>query len=98
MAKGPQTRALRKDQIQRLEKFRRTAHDGSPAGYSYPQLRLALGSPCAWETVKRALEGHPIAILIHARIAEWIERHLAKPPLKPDNKTKSTGEKADEAE
>jgi hypothetical protein len=98
MPRGPQTRSLRKDQIERLEKFRRTSHEGSPAGYSYPQLRLALGSPCAWETVQRALKGLPIAILIHARISEWIERHLPKLPLKPDYKTLSTGEKTDEAE
>jgi hypothetical protein len=99
MATGPQTRALRKDQIERLEKFRRIPHDGSPAGYSYPQLRLTLGSPCTWKTVKKALEGLPIAILIHARISEWIERYLPPLPLPQDWKALAAGmDRTDEAD
>jgi hypothetical protein len=96
MRRGPQTRILRKDQIERLEQFRRTAHDGSPAGYSYPQLRLAMGSPCAWETVQKALQGRPVAQLIHARLAEWIERFLPAGKMVIDGKAAAAGEKKED--
>lgn len=98
MPKGPETRILRKDQIDRLERFRRTPHDGSPAGYSYPQLRLALGSPCSWETVRKALQGRPIAYLIHARISEWIDRYLPPVTLPKEGKASALAtDRPDEA-
>lgn len=96
MPRGPQTRTLRKDQIERLEQFRRTPHDGSPAGYSYPQLRIAMGSPCAWETVQKALQGRPVAQLIHGKISEWIERFLPAGKTVTDGKAAAAGEKSEE--
>jgi len=99
MARGPQAQALRRDQIERLEKFRRTPHPGSLAGYSYPQLTAALGSPCTWQTVKRALEGRPIANLIHHKITEWIERYLPTLPPTEDGKVAATAtDRPDEAD
>jgi hypothetical protein len=92
--KGRQTRILRKDQIERLETFRRTAHDGSPAGYSYAQLRLAMGKPCGWETLQRALQGRPVWDLLYYRISEWIERYLpVSPKPEMDGKTAAAGER-----
>jgi hypothetical protein len=92
MARGRQTRTLRKDQIERLEAFRRTAHDGSPAGYSYPQLRLAMGKPCGWETLQKALRGAAVWDLVHHRLAEWIERYLPAAELPPDGKAAAAGD------
>jgi hypothetical protein len=99
MARGPQVRRLEKDQIDRLEKFRRTPYPGKPAGYSYPQLAAALGNPCTWKTVKRALEGRPIANLIHHKITEWIERYLPTLPPTEDGKVAATAtDRPDEAD
>ena len=98
MSRGRQTRKLRKDQIDRLERFRRTSHDGSPAGYSYPQLRLAMGSPCGWETLKKALQGAPVYDLVAYKLVEWIERYLPAGKTVRDGKTAAAGEKLSEAE
>jgi hypothetical protein len=99
VAKGRQTRALRKDQIERLETFRRQAHEGAPAGYSYAQLRLAMGKPCSWETLQKALQGLPVWDLRYFRINEWIERYLpASPKPEPEGKTAAAGERLSPAE
>jgi hypothetical protein len=76
MARGKQIRALRPDQIARLLRFKKAPHEGAPHGYSYPQLRLAMAASFRWETLKKALGGHPVWDLHHNWIASWIERFL----------------------
>ncbi len=93
MARGRQTRTLRKDQIERLEMFRKAHHDGAPHGYSYPQLRLAMGMTFGWRTVQAALQGRPVWDLYHAPIAQWIERYLPAPPAPVDGKAAASGER-----
>jgi hypothetical protein len=88
---GRRSKALRRDQIERLEKFRRLSHDGAPHGYSIPQLRTAMGAQFKWDTLKRALEGLPIWELHYGFIAQWIEGHLPLVPL-PDGKTAAAGD------
>jgi hypothetical protein len=97
MARGKQTRTLRQDQIERLEKFRRTSHDGANAGYSYPQLAIAMGKPCGWETLQNALKGRPVWVLIHGKLAEWIERYVPAQPLH-DGKALAAGNGGDDPE
>jgi hypothetical protein len=96
MARGKQTRVLRPDQIERLEKFRRASHDGAPHGYSYPQLRLAMAAGFHWQTLKNVLAGLPVWDLHHSWIAQWIERYLPAPPAPIDGKAAASGER-DEA-
>ncbi len=91
MARGRQTRTLRKDQIERLEKFRKARHDGAPHGYSYPQLRLAMGMTFGWRSVQAALQGRPVWDLYHAPIAQWIERYLPAPAAPVDGKSLAAG-------
>jgi hypothetical protein len=80
MPRGRQSKTLRADQIEGLEKFRRLPHDGAPHGYSIPQLRTAMGAQFKWGTLKRALEGLPIWELHYGFIAQWVEQNL---PVKP---------------
>jgi len=82
---------LRKDQIERLEKFRKACHDGAPHGYSYPQLRLAMGMTFGWRSVQAALQGRPVWDLYHAPIAQWIERYLPAPAAPVDGKSLAAG-------
>jgi hypothetical protein len=98
MARGKPTRALRPDQIARLEAFKKAAHqeEGAPHGYSYPQLRLAMAAGFRWETLKKALEGRPVWVLHHAYIVEWIERYLPASAAAPDGKAAAAGEKHEE--
>jgi len=97
MPRGKQVRTLRKDQIERLERFRRAPHDGAPSGYSYAQLRLAMGKPCTWSILQKALNGEPIWDLIYWRVSEWIDRYV---PAKEthDGKTAAAGRDSDESE
>jgi len=87
---------LRKDQIERLEKFRKACHDGAPHGYSYPQLRLAMGMTFGWRSVQAALQGRPVWDLYHAPIAQWIERYLPAPAAPIDGKAAASGERSSE--
>jgi hypothetical protein len=96
MARGRQTRKLRPDQVQRLEQFKRAAHDGAPHGYSLPQLKLAMTLGCSWETLQKALQGLPVWDQHHSHIAQWIERYLPAPPAPMDGKSAASGER-DEA-
>jgi hypothetical protein len=98
MSRGRQTRALRKDQIERLEKFRRSHHDGAHYGYSFPQLRLAMGMRFGWATLKKALSGLPVWDLHYTHIAEWIERYLPAAPAKLDGKQLASGETPEQQE
>lgn len=100
MARGKQVRTLSKDHIERLERFRRAPHDGASAGYSYPQLRLAMGKPCTWSTLQKALKGEPIYELICWRIREWIDRYVPAKETAPvrDGKSAAAGRESDESE
>ena len=92
MAKGRQARTLRKDQIERLEEFRRASHEGALHGYSLPQLRSAMGAGFGWRTLQKALQGRPVWDLSYFYIAQWIERFL--PAGKPvhDGKAAAAGD------
>ena len=79
MPRGHQSRALRPDQIERLEAFRRASHEGAPHGYSLPRLRSAMGASFGWATLQKALAGRPVWDLHHAYIAQWIERFCPAP-------------------
>jgi hypothetical protein len=92
MSPGRQSKTLRPDQIERLEKFRRMAHDGAPHGYSIPQLCTAIGAQFKWGTLRRALKGLPIWDLFHGFIVQWIESNLPLVPL-PDGKTAAAGDR-----
>src|SRR5208282_6581252 len=98
MARGKQTRALRPDQIARLDAFRKAAHpqEGAPHGYSFSQLRLAMAASFRWETLKKALGGLPVWDLHHDYIAQWIERYLPAAPLPVDGKAAASGERSSE--
>ena len=96
MPRGKQTRALRPDQIARLVKFKKEPHLGAPHGYSYPQLRTAMAANFRWETLKKALGGHPVWDLHQSWIAQWIERYLPAAPAPIDGKSAASGER-DEA-
>jgi hypothetical protein len=96
MARGKQIRALRPDQIARLLRFKKAPHEGAPHGYSYPQLRLAMAASFRWETLKKALGGHPVWDLHHNWIASWIERYLPAPPAPIDGKAAASGARSDE--
>jgi hypothetical protein len=87
--RGRQTRVLRKEQIDRLEKFRRAPHDGAPNGYSLLQLKRAMSAPFTWETLRKALQGLPVWDLSYFYIASWIDRYLSAPPR--DGKTAAAG-------
>lgn len=76
MRRGPATRVLSRSQIQRLETFRRSAHDGAEHGYSFPQLRQAMSCQFSWETLKKALEGKPVRDLYALYIIQWLDRYL----------------------
>ncbi len=103
MPRGRQSRKLSPEQIQRLEKFRKSPHEGAPHGYSLPQLRLAMGAQFGWQTLKSALLGVPIWDLSHAYIVQWMERFLSNAPVstggppKPirDGKAASAGDRED---
>jgi hypothetical protein len=95
MSPGRQSKMLRTDQIERLERFRRMAHDGAPHGYSIPQLRTAMGAQFQWGTLKRALEGLPIWDLHHGFIEQWIEQHM---PAVPDAAASGEQDEPDEKE
>ena len=92
MPRGRQTKTLRPDQIARLEKFRRTPHEGAPGGYSLPQLKLAMAGPFTWETLSKALQGRPVWDLTASWIGQWIERYLPAPPAEPDGKAAAAGD------
>jgi hypothetical protein len=94
MPRGKQTRALRPDQIARLAAFKAAPHreEGAPHGYSFPQLRSAMGASFRWDTLKKVLAGLPVWDLHHAYIVEWIERYL--PPAAGDD-SESDEEKAE---
>lgn len=98
MPRGRQTRTLRKDQIERLEKFRKASHEGAPHGYSLPQLRLAMGASFGWRTLQTALQGRPVWDLSYSFIAQWIERYLPAAPAPQDGKSASAGEKPEEGD
>jgi|SRR5882672_4086051 len=91
MPGGRESKALRPDQIKRLESFRRASHEGAPHGYSLPLLRTAMGAGFSWATLKKALQGRPVWVLHHAYIVEWLDRYVpaAEPPQ--DGKTASAG-------
>jgi hypothetical protein len=93
MARGRQTRTLRPDQIERLEKFRRSSHDGAPHGYSLAQLRLAMDASFGWQTLKKALAGLPVWDLHHSYIAQWIERFIPAASAPIDGKAAASGER-----
>jgi hypothetical protein len=77
MPRGRQSKTLRPDQIESLEKFRRMPHDDAPHGYSIPRLCTAMGAHFKWVTLQRALEGLPIWDLHYGFIAHWIEENTA---------------------
>jgi hypothetical protein len=79
-------------QIQWLEKFRRSPHEGAPHGYTLPLLRTAMGASFGWETLKKALAGRPVLELHHAYIAQWIARYL-EPPAVRSGKDAASGER-----
>lgn len=95
MPRGKQTRALRPDQIARLLKFKKQPHDGAPHGYSYPQLRMAMAASFRWETLKKALGGHPVWDLHQSWIAQWIDRYLPAAPGPVDGKLAASGERSE---
>lgn len=96
MPRGRQTRELTRDQIQRLEKFRRASHEGAPHGYSVALLRTAMGARFSPETLQKALQGLPVWILYHAYIVEWLDRYVPAPPAVLDGKAMSSGERDEE--
>src|SRR6266404_5780987 len=98
MPRGRQTRTLRPDQIARLEKFRRSAHDGAQHGYSLPQLRLAMGASFGWRTLQTALKGLPVWDLSYFYIVQWIERFIPEDAPPQDGKSAAAGEKLEEGD
>ena len=92
MARGRQSRTLRPDQIERLEKFRRRPQEGAPGGYSLPQLKLAMAAPFSWETLRNALAGRPVWDLSASWIAQWIDRYLPPLPIEKDGKAAAGGD------
>lgn len=99
MPNGRQTRRLTEDQIERLDKFRRAAHDSARGGYSFPQLKLAMSAPFGYKTLGKALKGLPVWDLHHSWIVSWIERYLGKPAQPAiSGKDAAAGEREEESE
>jgi hypothetical protein len=98
MPRGRTSRALTPHQIERLDRFRRSAHDGAPHGYSFALLRTAMGARFSPETMQKALQGRPIWVLHHSYIVEWIERYLGKEPAMRDGKAAASGERDEDSE
>jgi len=96
MPGGRESKALTRDQIARLEAFRRASHEGAPHGYSLPLLRTAMGAQFSWATLKKALQGRPVWILHHAYIVEWLDRYLPAGPLPRDGKAAAAGDEPEE--
>lgn len=96
MPRGRQSRALSKNQIERLERFRRAAHEGAAHGYSLPQLRMAIGASFGWRTLAKALQGRPVWDLHHSYIVQWIDRYL--PPPVRDGKAEAAGKDSEPLE
>src|SRR5882762_1834640 len=98
MPRGRQTRTLRPDQIERIQRFRMATHDGAPHGYSLPQLRLAMDASFGWETLRNALLGRPVWDLSHAYIVQWLDRYIpaADPPI--DGKAAAAGVRVEEGD
>lgn len=95
MNPGVQSKRLTAEQIERLKWFRR--HAGRN-GYSFPQLKLAMDAPFTWQTLKRAIEGSPVAEFNHDFIVEWLDRFVpAKPgPKIRDYKADAAGDHTQE--
>lgn len=76
MPRGRQTRKLSEDQVQRLDQFRRTRHEGAESGYSLPQLAKAMAAPFGYKTLGKALQGLPVWDLHYAYIVSWLDRFV----------------------
>lgn len=76
MPRGRQTRKLTEDQVQRLEQFRRTRHEGAESGYSLPQLTQAMAAPFGYKTLGKALQGLPVWDLHYTYIVSWLDRFV----------------------
>lgn len=76
MARGRQTRILTKEQVQRLDLFRRARHEGAESGYSLPQLTKAMAAPFGYKTLGKALQGLPVWDLHHSYIVCWLDRFV----------------------
>lgn len=94
MAPGRQTRKLTAEQIDRLERFRKSPQEGAPAGYSLPALRSAMQAPFGYKTLGKALQGLPVWELHHSWLVVWIERYLSV----QNGKTNGSGDESDEKE
>ena len=97
--RGPRSKTLTKAQIDCLQNFR-VSH-----GYSYPQLKLAMGSHgkgFKFRVLLRALQGKPIWELNARMIVEWLERFvpggnsLRQSIPQRDYKSLAAGERPDE--
>jgi hypothetical protein len=90
MPHGRPSQALRKDQIDRLEQYRR-----ENGNLGLPRLNRTMGSPFKWRTLQRALEGRPVWDLNYEFIVAWIERMCPPAPeLPPDVKMAAAGKDA----
>jgi hypothetical protein len=92
MPGGRQSRSLSRFQIHVLEAFRKSSHNGARHGYSFPQLRMAMGASFGWRTLQKALLGHPVWDLHHAYIVRWIAENLPGPKPR-DGKAAAAGER-----
>lgn len=91
--RGPRTAALSQAEIKFLREYR------YQHGLSVYSLPTAMGAPCKWKTMQKALDGKPITERFHHFIVTWIAEHqVVKAALAAaavDGKSAGAGERAE---
>jgi hypothetical protein len=93
LRRGKRSRGLTIDQIARLEQLRRNQQ-----GWSWPQLKLAMGKDCPFKlkTLLRAADGGVISEKNHDWLAKWLDTHMPAQPLPQDGKMRAAADDSQE--